>query len=49
MFIIINKKKRGEMQSYIDELLQQGWIEIKEFYSTTKIERKSYVIISQKN
>lgn len=42
MYIIIHKNKQRELQSYIDELKQQGWIEIKEFYST-KIERKSLI------
>lgn len=49
MYIIINKKKRMELQSYIDELLQQGWVEVKDFYpSNSKIEKKSYVIKLQK-
>ena len=49
MFITITKKKRKELQWYIDELKQQGWVEVKEFYySNPTVERVSYVIRLQK-
>ena len=49
MFITINKKRQKELQWYIDELLQQGWIEINEYYeSNPLIKRKSQIIIFQK-
>jgi len=49
MYITITKKKRKELQWYIDELLQQGWVEVKEFCGSKPIvERVSYVIRLQK-
>jgi hypothetical protein len=49
MFITINKKRQKELQWYIDKLLQEGWIEIRDYYeSNPSIERKSAIIKLQK-
>jgi hypothetical protein len=49
MYITIPKKKRKELQWYIDQLLREGWTEVKEFYhSNPTVERVSYMIILQK-
>jgi hypothetical protein len=49
MFITIHKKRQKNLQWYIDLLIQQGWKEVYDFYSSNpSIKRRSHVIRFQK-
>jgi hypothetical protein len=49
MYITIKVEQKQELQWYIDQLLQEGWCEIKQFYlGNPHISRKIQFYILQK-
>jgi len=49
MYITVPVEKKQELQWYIDQLLQEGWREIRQFYqSNPDISRKIQFYILQK-
>ena len=49
MFITISIEKKQELQWYIDQLMQEGWVEVKQFYQgNIHIARKIQFYILQK-